>query len=122
MTNINTNDIIFELIRLDGILLLTSDDSKIVGKMIRREGLLEKTIESQPARMDLRLKMIEVLSSMDDSEAMAEHVDFINVNGSEADKSAVSQFQSGDFTEEVNEDFAMDFGLDDDLLRLHWLR
>ncbi|MFY0640524.1 MAG: hypothetical protein JXR16_05710 [Bermanella sp.] len=77
--------------------------------------LLEKTIESQPARMDLRLKMIEVLSSMDDSEAMAEHVDFINVNGSEADKSAVSQFQSGDFTEEVNEDFAMDFGLDDDL-------
>ena len=45
LTNINTNDIIFELIRLDGILLLTSDDSKIVGKMIRREGLLEKTIE-----------------------------------------------------------------------------
>lgn len=78
--------------------------------------LLEKTIEAQPARMDLRLKMIEVLSSMDDSEAMAEHAEFINANGSEEDKSAASQFQSGaDAVEEVNEDFAMDFGLDDDL-------
>ena len=77
--------------------------------------LLEKTIESQPSRMDLRVKMVEVLSSMDDSEALSEHVEFINVNGSEEDKISVSQFQSGDASEEVNEDFAMDFGLDDDL-------
>jgi pilus assembly protein FimV len=77
--------------------------------------LLEKTITAQPARMDLRLKMVEVLSSMDDKTAMSEQVDFINANGTEEDKSALTQLESGEFDEGVNEDFAMDFGLDDDL-------
>ncbi|MFT5594396.1 MAG: pilus assembly protein FimV [Oceanicoccus sp.] len=76
--------------------------------------LLEKTIETQPARMDLRLKMVELLSLMDDQGAISEHVEFINSNGSDDDKSLVAQFQSGDMTEEVNEDFAMNFSLDDE--------
>ena len=76
--------------------------------------VLEKAIESQPARMDLRLKMVEVLSAMDDDDALQEQVAFINANGSDADKAAVSQVQSGEL-DEVNEDFAMDFGLGDDL-------
>ncbi len=78
--------------------------------------LLEKTLESQPDRMDLRLKMVEVLSSMDDKSALTEHVNYINANGSGDDKASVAEFESGQFNEEVNEDFAMDFGLDDDLL------
>ncbi len=44
-TNINNNNIIFELIRLDGILLLTTDTSKTVGKKIEAQKLLERTIE-----------------------------------------------------------------------------
>jgi len=76
--------------------------------------VLEKAIESQPARMDLRLKMVEVLTTMDDDDALQEQLAFINTNGSDADKAAVSQVQSGEL-DQVNEDFAMDFGLGDDL-------
>lgn len=77
--------------------------------------VLEKAIESQPARMDLRLKMVEVLSALGDSDALQEQVAFINENGSPADQEAVAQIESGDMNDEVNEDFAMDFGLGDDL-------
>ncbi len=45
LTNINSNEIIFELIRLDGILLLSTDETKSIGKHISEKGLLEKTIE-----------------------------------------------------------------------------
>jgi pilus assembly protein FimV len=77
--------------------------------------VLEKGIESQPSRMDLRLKMVEVLSAMDDQEALDEQLEFINENGSDADITAAAQLQSGNADDLVNEDFAMDFGLGDDL-------
>ena len=44
-TNINNDDIIFELIRLDGILLLTTDKTKSLGKRMKMDGPLERTIE-----------------------------------------------------------------------------
>lgn len=76
--------------------------------------LLDKSIESHPNRMDFRLKLAEVLQSMDDQDALAEQVEYIAQNGSDEDRAKVAQFQSGAI-EEVNEDFAMDFGMDDDL-------
>jgi len=79
------------------------------------KGLLEKAIAAQPDRMDLRLKMLEVASGMDDSESLTEQLQFIEHNGSEADKAAASQFSAEVNVEDVNEDFSMDFGLDDEL-------
>lgn len=75
--------------------------------------LLDKSISSQPDRMDLRLKLVEVLESMDDQDALAEQVDYINLNGSEEDKAKIAQVQVG-AVDDVNEDFSMDFGMDDD--------
>ncbi len=75
--------------------------------------LLDKSIASQPDRMDLRLKLVEVLESMDDQDALAEQVDYINLNGSDEDKAKIAQVQVG-AVDDVNEDFSMDFGMDDD--------
>ena len=45
LSNINSNDVTLELIRLDGVLILSSNNSKSVGKKIKTTKLLEKTIE-----------------------------------------------------------------------------
>ena len=45
LSNIKSNEVIFELVRLDGILLLSTDKSKAIGKKIKEDKLLEQTIE-----------------------------------------------------------------------------
>lgn len=83
--------------------------------------VLESALESQPSRMDIRLKMVEVLASMDEQDALEEQLEYINEHGSAADKAAAekaavaAQQQSNEMDDQVNEDFAMDFGLGDDL-------
>jgi len=55
--------------------------------------LLEKTLESQPTRMDVRIKLMEVLSSMGDQGAIAQHYDYVVAQGSEDDQAKASQFR-----------------------------
>ncbi|QEP34182.1 PAS sensor-containing signal transduction histidine kinase [Malaciobacter pacificus] len=45
LNSIDSDYVTFELIRLDGILLLSTDDSKIIGTKIKEQDLLEKTFE-----------------------------------------------------------------------------
>ncbi|XOB63595.1 PAS domain S-box protein [Campylobacterota bacterium DY0563] len=45
ITNIDSDSVVFELVRLDGILLLSSDNTKSVGKKIKELDILNKTIE-----------------------------------------------------------------------------
>jgi len=77
--------------------------------------LLEKTLESQPARMDVRIKLMEVLSSMGDQGSIAQHYDYVVAQGSEDDQAKASQFR--DVVSEAGvaqgeHDFDADGGLD----------
>ncbi|WP_320033727.1 PAS domain-containing sensor histidine kinase [Halarcobacter sp.] len=45
ITSIDSSSVIFELVRLDGILLLSSDNTKSIGKRIKEIDILNKTIE-----------------------------------------------------------------------------
>ncbi len=55
--------------------------------------LLEKTLQSQPARMDLRIKLMEVLVAMGDHGSIASHYDYVVAQGSVADQEKASQFR-----------------------------
>jgi len=77
--------------------------------------LLEKTLESQPARMDVRIKLMEVLSSMGDQGSIAQHYDYVVAQGSEDDQAKANQFR--DVVSEAGvaqgvHDFDADGGLD----------
>jgi len=77
--------------------------------------LLEKTLESQPARMDVRIKLMEVLSSMGDQGAVAQHYDYVVAQGSEDDQAKASQFRDAAGEAGVTQgehDFDADGGLD----------
>ncbi len=46
ITNIDSENVVFELVRLDGILLLSSDSTKSIGKDIEEIDILNKTIKN----------------------------------------------------------------------------
>lgn len=70
--------------------------------------LLEKTLISQPGRMDLRLKLLEVLSEMDNEDAFSEQFDYIASQGSESDKAQAAKLQSSFNTESDSGDLSLD--------------
>ena len=63
-------------------------------RMDQARNLLEKTVEAQPARMDVRVKLLEVLSSIGDGSAFTEHYDYVVATGSEADQEKAAQFRA----------------------------
>ena len=84
------------------------------------KALLEKTIGEQPSRMDLRLKMMEVLAEIDDEDGLNEQFEAVMAQGSEADKSLATDLKArlggGSLDHDLSEssqDF--DSGLDLDL-------
>ncbi len=79
-------------------------------------GLLEKTLQSQPARMDLRIKLMEVLVAMGDQGSIASHYDYVVAQGSVADQEKASQFREemGD-DNGSQDDHALDMGGELDL-------
>jgi pilus assembly protein FimV len=72
--------------------------------------LLEKTLQQQPGRMELRTKLLEVLSEMDDQEAFNEHFDYVMGNGQPADQSQAESIKSA-FGLAESADLSDDFGL-----------
>jgi pilus assembly protein FimV len=72
--------------------------------------LLEKTLQQQPGRMELRTKLLEVLSEMDDQEAFNEHFDYVMENGQPADQSQAESIKSA-FGLAESADLSDDFGL-----------
>jgi pilus assembly protein FimV len=72
--------------------------------------LLEKTLQQQPGRMELRTKLLEVLSEMDDQEAFNEHFDYVMENGQPADQSQAESINSA-FGLAESADLSDDFGL-----------
>ena len=58
------------------------------------KALLEKTIQEQPGRMDLRLKMMEVLSEMDDSDGVSEQFEVLMAQGSDVEQSQAKEIKS----------------------------
>ncbi len=77
--------------------------------------LLEKTLQDQPARMDLRLKLMEVLVAMGDQGSIASHYDYVVAQGSVDDQEKASQFREereGDNDSHGDHSLDMDGGLD----------
>ncbi len=63
-------------------------------RMDQARNLLEKTVEAQPTRMDVRVKLLEVLSSIGDSSAFTEHYDCVVATGSDADQEKAAQYRA----------------------------
>ena len=74
------------------------------GRLEPARDLLLKALESQPSRMDVRLKLAQVASQLADDSLLAEQVAYVESNGSEDENAAISQLQSGDFLTETSED------------------
>ena len=74
------------------------------GRLEPARDLLLKALESQPARMDVRIKLAEVASGLSDESLLAEQVAYVEENGTDDDKSKVSQLQSGEFASDLTED------------------
>lgn len=72
------------------------------GRLEPARDLLLKTLESQPARIDVRLKLAQVASQLADDSLLAEQVGYVENNGSEDEKAAISQLQSSDFVTETS--------------------
>lgn len=72
--------------------------------------LLEKTLQQQPGRMELRTKLLEVLSEMDDQEAFNEHFDYVMENGQPSEQSEAESIKSA-FGLAESTDLSEDFGL-----------
>ena len=91
-------------------------------RMDQARNLLEKTVEAQPARMDVRVKLLEVLSSIGDGSAFTEHYDCVVATGSDEDQEKAAQYRAalgldGDASDKlITEDAGLDlddgFGLD----------
>lgn len=84
------------------------------------KALLEKTIGEQPSRMDLRLKMMEVLAEIDDEDGLNEQFEAVMAQGSEADKSLATDLKArlggGSLDHDLSENSQdFDSGLDLDL-------
>jgi pilus assembly protein FimV len=62
-------------------------------RMDQARSLLEKTVEAQPARMDIRVKLLEVLSAIGDGESFSEHYDFVVSQGSEEDQEKANAYR-----------------------------
>ena len=62
-------------------------------RMDQARSLLEKTIEDQPGRMDVRVKLLEVLSAVGDSESFTEQYDFVVSQGSEEDQGKANVYR-----------------------------
>ena len=76
--------------------------------------LLEKTLLQQPARTELRVKLLEVLAEMDDQDTFTEHFDYIAANGSQAEVAQAESIKSRLGLAEAS-DLSDDLGLDLDL-------
>lgn len=74
------------------------------GRLEPARDLLLKALESQPSRMDVRIKLAEVASQLSDDALSAEQIAYIEENGSEDDKASVAQLQSGEFDAGLSED------------------
>ncbi|MEH6346479.1 MAG: FimV/HubP family polar landmark protein [Bermanella sp.] len=84
-------------------------------RMDQARNLLEKTVEAQPARMDVRVKLLEVLSSIGDGSAFTEHYDCVVATGSDADQEKAAQYRAAlglDGDESTDLDLDDGFGLD----------
>ena len=77
-------------------------------RMDPAKDLLEKTLVNQPDRMDLRLKLLEVLSEMDDEDAFAEQFDYVASNGSVAEQAKAQKIQSAFQAEGGSDDLSLD--------------
>jgi len=82
------------------------------------KALLEKTLEEQPGRTELRLKLLEVLAEMDDEEAFTEQYDQVVAQGSLDDQQVAEQIKarmsgagSDDF--DMSSEFDGGLGLDE---------
>lgn len=74
------------------------------GRLEPARDLLLKALESQPSRMDVRIKLAEVASQLSDDALSAEQVAYIEEHGTEDDIAAVAQLQSGEFDAGLAED------------------
>ena len=94
-------------------------------RMDQARSLLEKTIEDQPGRMDVRVKLLEVLSAIGDSESFTEQYDYVVSQGSEEDQGKANSYREslgldGESSEagllnELDDELSLseDLGLDD---------
>ena len=73
--------------------------------------LLEKTLLQQPGRTELRVKLLEVLSEMDDSDEFDKQFDLVSKAGSNEDKAQAELIKSK-FSSEEAVDLTSDLGLD----------
>jgi pilus assembly protein FimV len=103
----------------------TQDNTDVLGEVEiyiaydrfdQARGLLEKTLQSQPTRIDLRIKLMEVLAAMDDKASIAPHFDYVVAQGSEADQEKASQFREDSNGLEDTNELDMDDGLGLDTL------
>ncbi len=90
-------------------------------RMDQARSLLEKTIEAQPGRMDVRVKLLEVLGAIGDGESFSEHYDFVLSKGTEEDQGKAAGYRealnldgSADESNTLNE-LGDELGLGDDL-------
>jgi pilus assembly protein FimV len=78
------------------------------------KALLEKTIAEQPGRMDLRLKMMEVLAQMDDEDGLNEQFETIEAQGSDSEKAQAADLKSrlgNGSDDDLSGDLSSDLGL-----------
>ena len=84
-------------------------------RMDQARSLLEKTIEDQPGRMDVRVKLLEVLSAVGDSDSFTEQYDHVISQGSEEDQGKANSYREAlDLDGEQSEAGLLN-DLDDDL-------
>ncbi len=62
-------------------------------RMDQARTLLEKTLLDQPGRMDVRLKLLEVLSSTDDKAEFSQHYDYVVAQGDDDEQAKAAQFR-----------------------------
>ncbi|MFT6152817.1 MAG: pilus assembly protein FimV [Bermanella sp.] len=72
--------------------------------------LLEKTLQQQPGRMDLRVKLLEVLSEMDEQSAFDDNYSYVMENGQPSDQSQAEAIKAA-YGSTNSSDFSGDFGL-----------
>jgi len=63
------------------------------GRLDRARDLLESTLASEPDRMELRMKLLEVLSEQDDAEAFAEHYAEAMARGDESQQNEANRLR-----------------------------
>ncbi len=79
-------------------------------RLDQAQNLLAKTIVAQPARMDVRLKLMEVLASMENAAEFSEHYDYVVAQGSETEQAQAEQYResmNSDASAEVVDDLDM---------------